>query len=200
MSNFGIIGAGNIGRAIARQVARAGRAVILSNSRGPGSLASVVRELGSRVTAGTVQQAAAAEIVALAVPWNHLLSALAGLPPWNGRVVIDATNPISMPDLKVADLGGRTSSEVVAGLVAGARLVKVFNTLTPEVLGSDPHVDGGRRVIFFSGDDAAAKQEVARLLTDAGFAGIDLGGLATGGKLQQFPGGPLPTLNLIKLN
>lgn len=195
-----LFGAGNIGQAIARQMVRAGRTVIISNSRGPTSLASVVRELGSKVAAGTVQQAAAAEIVALAVPWNHLPSALAGLPPWDGRIVIDATNPLSMPELKVADLGGKTSSEVVADLVPGARVVKAFNTLTPELLGSDPREAGGRRVNFFSGDDPAAKKEVARLLQDAGFAGIDLGGLVTGGKLQQFPGGPLPTLNLIKLH
>lgn len=126
--------------------------------------------------------------------------ALAGLPPWGGRIVIDATNPISMPGFEVADLGGRTSSEVVAEMLPGARLVKAFNTLTPEVLGADPHEGGGQRVIFFSGNDSTAKAEFARLLKDVGFAGIDLGGLVSGGRMQQFPRGPLPTLNLIKLH
>jgi len=83
--------------------------------------------------------------------------------------------------------------------VPGARLVKAFNTLTPGVLGSDPHEAGGRRVIVMSGDDAAAKADVGRLIDRLGFVGIDLGGLVDGGRLQQFPGGAFPTLNLIKL-
>jgi predicted dinucleotide-binding enzyme len=195
----GVIGAGRIGRAIAGQLSRAGCAVVISNSRGPDSLEDVARALGSAVRAGTVEQAARAELVAIAVPWNHVAQAVADLPPWDGRIVIDATNPISLPDLRLADLGGRTSSEVVAELVPGARVVKAFNTLTAEVLAADPHEAGGRRVIFFSGDDAGAKREFARLLDDAGFAGVDLGGLVAGGRLQQFPGGPLPSLNLIKL-
>jgi predicted dinucleotide-binding enzyme len=76
--------------------------------------------------------------------------------------------------------------------------VKGFNTLLAETLSSDPRVAGGQRVIFFSGDDPQAKKEFNGLLTDIGFAGIDLGGLATGGRLQQFPGGPLAVVNLIK--
>jgi predicted dinucleotide-binding enzyme len=195
----GIIDAGNIGQAIARQMARAGQPVILSNSRGPDSLAPIIRTLGPGITAGSVQQAAAAEIVALAVPWNHLPEALADLPPWNGRIVIDATNPVIMPGFQVADLGSRSSSETVAQMVPGARVVKAFNTLTFEVLAADPREAGGRRVIFYCGDDPSAKSEVGRLIEAAGFAGIDLGGLTIGSRLQQFPGGPLPTLNLIRL-
>jgi 8-hydroxy-5-deazaflavin:NADPH oxidoreductase len=200
VTTIGIIGAGSIGQAIAGQMSKAGCAVIISNSRGPDSLTRVARELGATVKAGTVAQAAAAEMVVLAVPWNHLPRAVAGLPPFDGRIVLDATNPIYPPDFKPVDLGERTSSEIVADLVPGARLVKAFNTLTPEVLGSDPREAGGRRVLFYSGDDTQAKKQVARLLYDMGFAGVDLGSLATGGPLQQFPGGPLPTLNLIRLS
>ncbi|HLQ57803.1 MAG TPA: hypothetical protein VK162_26465, partial [Streptosporangiaceae bacterium] len=91
-------------------------------------------------------EAAAAGIVAIAVPWASVPAAVAGL-HWNGQVVMDATNAFN------ADLGGRTSSEIVAGLVPGARLVKAANTLAASVLGADPHEAGGRRVIFLSGDD-----------------------------------------------
>ena len=112
---------------------------------------------------------------------------------WNGQVVIDATN-----DWAADDLDGRTSSELVADLVAGARVVKAANTLGAEVLGSDPQEAGGRRVIFVSGDDADAKAEVVALFEDAGFAAIDLGDLATGGAMQQIHH-PLAGVNLIRL-
>ena len=78
-------------------------------------------------------------------------------------------------------------------------MVKAFNTLTPAVLGADPREAGGLRVIFLAGDDMLAKSEVERLIDRMGFFPIDLGGLTACGRLQQFPGGPLPTLNLIKL-
>jgi predicted dinucleotide-binding enzyme len=188
---IGIIGAGHIGQALARTALRAGREIVISNSRGPQSLAPVVAALGAGVKAGTVGEAAAAGIVAIAVPWASVPAAVAGL-PWNGQVVMDATNAFN------ADLGGRTSSEIVAGLVPGAQLVKAANTLAANVLSADPHEAGGRRVIFLSGDDAPAKAAVAGLFDAAGFFPIDLGGLVTGGRLQQV-GGPLPSHNLVRL-
>lgn len=81
---IGIIGAGAIGQAFAQQFLKAGYSVMLSNSRGPESLTQLVKELGRGARAGTVQEAAAAEVVLLAVPWKHLTTALAGLPPWEG--------------------------------------------------------------------------------------------------------------------
>ena len=87
----------------------------------------------------------------------------------------------------------------MASLAPGTRLVKAGNTLLRAMLAADPSVAGGRRVLFMSGDDATAKKDVTGILEKAGFATIDLGGLASGGRLQQLPGGPLPTLNLIKL-
>jgi 8-hydroxy-5-deazaflavin:NADPH oxidoreductase len=197
--SIGIIGAGGIGMAFATQAARAGYDVILSNSRGPESLVETARKLGQRVRAGTRQEAAQSDIVVVAVQWQQLRAALADLPAWNGRIVIDAMNPILMPEFRVADLDGKSSSEIVASLLPGARVVKTANTLTPELLASDPSQAGGRRVLFVSGDDADAKTEVAGVLEKAGFATVDLGGLAVGGRLQQFPGGSLPGLNLIRL-
>jgi predicted dinucleotide-binding enzyme len=196
---IGIIGSGAIGTAFARTLARAGIEAIISNSRGPDSLQELVRELGPTIKAASREQAARADIVFVAVNWTKLPAALAGLPEWSGRIVIDANNPIEAPLFKPVDLKGRVSSEVVADLVPGARVVKAFNHLRAEVLAGDPKSDGGRRVLFYSGNDGAAKAEVAALFEQIGFVGIDLGSLAVGGKLAQFPGGPLPNQNLIKV-
>lgn len=197
---IGIIGAGSIGRALAGHLVKTGHEVIVSNSRGPETLAGLVRQLGGKARAGTRQEAAAADVVVLSVPWEQVPGSLSGLPAWNGRLLIDATNPVLLPGFRLADLGGRTSSEVVASLAPGARVVKAANTLLAALLAADPRQAGGRRVLFMSGDDAGAKQEAADLFGQVGFATVDLGSLAVGGKLQQFPGGPLPTLNLLKLD
>ena len=142
---------------------------------------------------------ASADIVLVAVNWSKLPAALDGLPAWNGRIVIDANNSIEAPLFRPAELQGRMSSEVFADLVPGARLVKAFNHLSPPLISGDPTREGGRRVLFYSGDDVAAKSEVAALIDRLGFFGLDLGPLAVGARLAQFPGGPLPTHNLIKL-
>ncbi len=197
--SFGIIGAGGIGQAFARQLVRIGRDVMVANSRGPETLAAVARELGPHVKPVSAHEAAAADIVMIAVTWKQMPAAVANLPPWNGRIVIDAMNPVLMPEFKPADLGGKASSEVVAEMTPGARVVKSLNTLTPKLLAADPQIGGGRRVMFLSGDDADAKAEVRKLLDEIGFAPVDLGSLAVGGRLAQFMGGPLPGLNLIKL-
>jgi predicted dinucleotide-binding enzyme len=197
--SIGIIGSGAIGSAFARTLARAGIEATISNSRGPDSLKELVRELGPSIKAGTRDQAARADIVFIAVNWSKLPAALAGLPDWNGRIVIDANNPIEAPLFKPVDLQGRVSSEVFSDLVPGARVVKAFNHLRAEILGGDPKADGGRRVLFYSGNDNPAKAAVAALIDKIGFVGIDLGSLAIGGKLAQFPGGPLPNQNLVKI-
>jgi 8-hydroxy-5-deazaflavin:NADPH oxidoreductase len=197
--SIGIIGAGNIGLAVAKTLSRAGIAATIANSRGPDSLQESVGALGPTIKAGTREQAASADIVLIAVNWSKLPAAVAGLPTWDGRIVIDANNPIEAPLFKPVELHGRISSQVVAELVSGARLVKAFNHLRADVLASDPAADGGRRVLFYSGDDSAAKAEVGALIDRLGFAGIDLGPLAVGGKLAQFPGGPLPNQNLVRI-
>ena len=196
---IGIIGSGAIGTAFARTLARAGIQATISNSRGPDSLKEVVHELGPSIRASKREEAARADIVFVAVNWTKLPAALAGLPDWSGRILIDANNLIEAPLFKPVDLKGRVSSEVVADLLPGARVVKAFNHLRAEVLAGDPRADGGRRVLFYSGNDNAAKAEVAALIDRIDFVGIDLGSLAVGGKLAQFPGGPLPNQNLVKV-
>jgi hypothetical protein len=192
VKSVGIIGAGRIGQAMAHTALRAGRQVVIANSRGPHSLSSVVDALGKGVSAGTAKDAAAADIVVLAMMWPDVPQAVEGL-EWEGRIVIDPTN-----DFDPSDLDGLISSEVVADLVAPARVVKAANTLVAAVLGSDPHEAGGQRVIFLSGDDADAKSEVVALFEDAGFFVVDLGGLREGGQMQQ-AGAPLAGHNLICL-
>lgn len=199
MSTIGIIGAGAIGSAFAKALSRQGIELVIANSRGPETLASLVAELGPTARAGTREEAAAQPIVLVAVNWSKLPAALAGLPDFGGRIVIDANNSIEAPSFKAVDLQGRTSSEVFAEWVPEARVVKAFNHLQARFLDSDPAAaEGGRRVLFFSGDDAGAKAQVAALIDQLGFFGIDLGELSVGAKLVQFPGGPLPTLNLVK--
>jgi len=195
---IGIIGSGNIGSAIARALANAGIEAVISNSRGPDSLAGLVAEVGPTIKAGTREEAASADIVFIGVPWSKIPGALSGLPGWAGRIVVDANNPVEAPLFKPAELDGRTSSEVFAELVPGARLVKAFNHLFPQLVAGDPKAEGGRRVLFYSGDDAAAKAEIGALIDRLGFFGIDLGPLAVSARLTQFPGGPLPALNLVK--
>jgi hypothetical protein len=194
-----VIGSGAIGTAFARTLSRAGVEATISNSRGPESLKDLVRELGPSIKARTREEAARADIVFVAVNWTKLRAAMANLPDWNGRIVIDANNPIEAPLFKPADLGGRVSSAVFADLVPGARVVKAFNHLRAEVLAADPGSDGGRRVLFYSGDDTAAKGEIAALIEKLGLAAIDLGPLEVGGRLAQFPGGPLPNQNLVRM-
>jgi len=190
--SVGVIGAGRIGKAMAQIASRASRPVVISNRSGPQSLSAVVQELGDGVSAGTVEEAAAADIVVLAVMWPDVPEAVEGL-EWEGRILLDPTN-----DFDPSDLNGRTSSEVVADLVAPARVVKAANIYGAELLASDPRQAGGQRVMFLSGDDAQAKSEVGALFSDADFYVIDLGGLREGGQMHQL-GAPLAGQNLIRL-
>lgn len=200
MPSIGIIGAGNIGSAIAAVLAKHDIPATLANSRGPESLADILAAIGPSISAESREDAAAKDIVIVAVNWSKLPSALGDLPNFGGRIVVDANNPIEAPLFKPFDLGGRASSEVFADMVPGARVVKAFNHLQPHLLSGDPASEGGRRVLFHSGDDTAAKAEIGALIDRIGFAGIDLGSLAVGGRLAQFPGGPLPALNLVKFD
>jgi predicted dinucleotide-binding enzyme len=195
---FGIIGAGNIAQALAPHILRAGHQVILSNTKGPETLQKIIASLGDGAKAGTSKEAAEADIILLALPWTELDS-LHGLTNWNNRIVIDATNCFITlaPDFKTADLSGRPSSEIVAGYIQGARLVKAFNTLYHKLLAKNPPETNGKRVLFISDDDQEAKSEVSLTIESMGFAPVDLGSIAKGSKLHQTKG-PLAGLNLIK--
>lgn len=197
--NIAIIGAGAIGSAIARKLAQNGIAASLANSRGPQSLKTLTDELGPNIKAVSVKEAAQADLVFVAVNWNRIPAALKDLGPWSGRILVDANNAVEVPSFQAVNLGGRASSEVVADLAPGARVVKAFGHLVASVLDADPQANGGRRVLFLSGPDADAKKTVSDLIARLGFAPIDLGGVNEG-RAVQFPGGPLAVLNLVKFD
>jgi 8-hydroxy-5-deazaflavin:NADPH oxidoreductase len=193
---YAIIGSGAIGRALAWHFAGNGIDVFVANQHGPESLADLVRKLGSKVKAASVQDALTADVVVLAVPFDAVRDAVRSVGEWRGRIVIDATNAIDFPSFTPRDLGGRASSDIVAEAVPGARVVKAFNTIPAAVLASDPTQRGGRRVVFLSGNDTSANLEIETLIERLGFAAIDLGKIAEGGRLQQF-GGPLVAVDLV---
>jgi 8-hydroxy-5-deazaflavin:NADPH oxidoreductase len=197
---FGTIGAGTIAQALARHAITAGYPVTLANSRGPSTLTDLIAELGPLASAGTVAQAAAADVVFLAVGWPDVPAALEGLPSWGGQILVDTTNVFTLVDGKphLADLGGQTGSEIVAQHAPGARVVKAFNTLYAQYIEPNPRHDAGRQVVFYAGDDADAKTTIAGLLDQFGFAAVDVGALRTGGQLMQVGGGPLSALHVLK--
>jgi predicted dinucleotide-binding enzyme len=186
---IGTLGAGEVAQAFAIHLLKAGHEVLLSNSRGPSSLKEVVSKLGNGARAVTMDEAAKAPVVVLAVPWPGVEAVLGKLPDWEGRIIIDATNHFLLPSMELADLKGRVSSEIVSELAPSARVVKALNTLYASNLARDPKVGSGRRVIFVSGDDAGAKREVSGLLKGLGFAVIDLGSVREGGRAQQVGNG-----------
>jgi predicted dinucleotide-binding enzyme len=191
---IGILGAGRMGRTLAALFVQAGHSVLLANSRGPESLAGAVAELGPRASAvDRLEVARGADVVVLATRWEQTANAVAGLGPWPGTIVVDTTNNRFGPGPDdVYDLGARISSEVVAELVPGARLVKAFNhqpvPALAEELGPSP---GEHNALFVSGDDAEARATVAGLIRDIGGEPFDLGSLRGGGPLHATGGGPL---------
>jgi 8-hydroxy-5-deazaflavin:NADPH oxidoreductase len=190
----GILGAGRMGRTLAQLLAAAGHDVRLANSRGADSLRDLVGEVGPRAAAVAAQDiAAGARVVILATRWEQLPTATAAVASWAGTVVVDTTNPRFGPGPDdVYDTGALTSSEAVADLVPGARVVKAFNhqpipALAAE-LGPKP---SERNALFLAGDDTEAKALVAALMRSIGGEPIDTGDLRTGGALQASGGGPL---------
>jgi len=212
--SIGIIGAGAIGSNVARLLARSRIEATIANSRGPASLAPLVAELGPFIRAGTREDAASADIVFVAVRWVDVEKALAGLPAWAGRIVIDATNaveflepgspetkdpsnPLAAYGIKALDLGNTHSSALLSGMVPGARVVKAFNNLEAELLSKPP--SNGQRAIFFSGDDADAKGEVRKLIEQTGYFPVDLGPLDAGNALTAPPFGQLSGIDLVRI-
>jgi len=194
MTTHAIIGSGNIGGALAAHFGRKHIEVWVANKSGPVSLEKLVKEFGSSIKPVLLREALRADIVFLAVPFSAVSEAVREARDWGGRIVVDATNAVRVP---ATELGGRLSTEVIADAVAGARVVKAFNTMFAAVLAQEPAQTGGNRVVFLSGNDERANGEVATLIERLGFAPVDLGRLTEGGRLQHF-GAPLVGLNLVK--
>lgn len=186
---IGIIGSGNIGANAARLFVRAGHEVALSNSRGGQSLEALVAELGEKAKAATIEEAARfGEVVLLAIPFGKFRTLPANA--FEGKVVIDAGNYYPERDESFAELDRdeTTSSELMASQLKGARLVKGFNTIWFKHLATEGDINAPleeRRAIFIAGDDSGAKEIVARLIEEIGFAAVDTGFLHEGGHRQQ---------------
>ena len=198
----GFLGAGSVTGTFGRHLLTAGHTIVVSNSRGPETLADFVADLGPGAIAGTKEQAAECDVAILAVHWVKVREALKGI-DWRGRILIDATNAHmdQKPDISLAGvtrsraaLKGRTSSEMVAEMAVGARLVKSISNM-PMAWIQDFSPSKPRTVIFTSGDDAEAKTLVIELINGTGLVAIDLGSLATGGAMHEV-GAPLSGLEL----
>ncbi len=196
---IGFIGAGNVTRTFGHHLINAGHTIVVSNSRGPETLADFVADLGPGAIAGTKLQAAECDIVILATNWVKVPEALKGI-DWRGRILIDATNAHMDPKPDISLEGvtrsraalkskGRASSELVAEMAVGARIVKSISNM-PMAWIQDFSPNKPRTVIFASSDDTEAKQLVIELINSTGLVAIDLGPLATGDVMHDV-GGPL---------
>lgn len=192
--SIAIIGFGAIGQALARAFARKNIQVSVAARRPIEALAPLVKAIGPTVTASPLQDALKAKIIILAIPFSEI-TGLAPTTSWSGKTVIDPTNAIDFPDFTPTDLGGKFSSSIVQETLSGAKVVKAFNTIPAAILAQSPEEDGGRRVVFLSGDDPEARKAVSALVDDLGFAPMDLGSLQEGAPQQSFR--PLWAKNLI---
>ncbi|MDT4913899.1 MAG: 8-hydroxy-5-deazaflavin:NADPH oxidoreductase [Pseudonocardiales bacterium] len=188
MATIGLIGSGNIGQAIAKQAISHGHQVVLSNSRGPETLAELVGELGPRARAATVAEAASAgDIVVVAVPFKNYPQV--PVEPLVGKVVIDTNNYYFERDGHFADVdrGETTASGKLAEHLPGARVVKAFNSIRAAEIGDDAAPAGtpNRRALPIAGDDDAAKHVVRDLIDEFGFDVVDAGALAEGRRYDR---------------
>ncbi|MFT0762732.1 NAD(P)-binding domain-containing protein [Actinomyces sp. F1_1611] len=180
MTTIGFIGAGNIGSQVARQAVKHGYDVVLSNSRGPETLADLVAELGDHARAATTAEAAeAADLVVVSVPYGAIEAVPAA--PLSGKVIIDTTNYFPLRDGNIAELDDQRESE--AGRVqrhfADSRVVKTFNRILAAEITSTARDQGAadRRALTIFGDDPRAKQLVTEFVDSIGFDVVDGGSL-----------------------
>lgn len=187
----GIIGAGHIGGTLARLLTARGHQVLLSNSRGPGSLAGTVAELGPSARAATVEEAAGlSELAVEAIPFGRYrdlpAAALAG------KTLISASNYYPDRDGVVKRADEQPTAVLLAQHLAGTRVVKAFNTIRWQHLRDQGYPSRPleeRRVLPVAADDAAARLVVTELVESLGFGPLDVGTLAQSGVMQ--PGAPI---------
>jgi predicted dinucleotide-binding enzyme len=199
ISSVGIIGSGDVARAIGKHAVGAGYQVLISNSRGPASLAGVVNHLGDGVRAVAVHEATRADLVIVAVPFVKVPE-LTDVADWTGAVVVDATNQFAQYQPTYAgfvDLGEETGSEWVARHLPGAIVIKAFNTLYASHIAAVPGHSEGRQIVFYAGDDDEANAEFAKFVERLGFAAVAVGGLRDGGRLMQL-GGSLSGMHALR--
>lgn len=187
MTTLGFIGSGHIGSTVARLAVNAGHNVVMSNSRGPDSLADLVAQLGQRASAGTPEQAAGAgDVVVVTIPLRNYLDV--PVDALRGTIVIDTMNYYPDRDGHMEALDDRTttSSELLQALLPDSPVVKAFNNIFFQHLAELPRPSGApdRSALPIAGDDVAAKASVTALLDELGYDAVDLGPLAEGWRQQ----------------
>jgi predicted dinucleotide-binding enzyme len=198
--SYAIIGFGKIGHALARAFARNGIEVSVATTRNPESFAADAAAIGPTIIPKTLEEAIEADTIFLAVRFESHRDVAKALPSWEGKTIVDVTNTYGVSP---EELGGQSSSRVVAQAFTGGRLVRGFNHLVAAVLEQDPAVHGGRRVVFLASDDDGAAAEIGALAENLGFSPIKLGGLSEGGLLVQAHGnswGQLIFRDLVKFD
>ena len=184
---IGIIGAGNVGGTLGVRWAQGGHQVVFaSRDAGSESMQQLLAKAGTSARAATVAEAAAqSDVLLLATPWDSTQQALRSAGNLSGKVLLDATNPLS-PDLSGLTIGTTTSAgEQVAQWASGARIVKILNTVGFNIMGN-PKFGQDRPVMFYCGDDLEAKRIAAELASELGFAPIDAGPLTQARLLEPF--------------
>jgi predicted dinucleotide-binding enzyme len=191
VTTVGFIGAGRIGSQLARLSLAHGYDAVISNSRGPETLADLADELGPRARAATSTDAAAAgDIVVVTIPLKNYRAV--PVAPLAGKVVIDTNNYYPQRDGQIPELDDEstTSAELLQAHLPSSKVVKAFNNIVAAQLTTDGTPPGtpNRRALPIAGDDADAKKTVAELLDQFGFDALDVGRLADGWRYQ--PGEP----------
>ena len=187
MTTWGFIGSGNIGSTVARLAVVAGHDVVLSNSRGPETLAGVVDDLGPHAKAATATEAArAGDVVVVTIPLGHYQEVPAE--DLVGTVVIDTMNYYPQRDGNIAALDDEstTSSELLQAHLPGSRVVKGFNNIFFQHLAALPRPSGApdRSALAIAGNDPEAKDIVRARLDEIGYDTVDLGPLSEGWRTQ----------------
>ncbi|MGE3274965.1 MAG: NADPH-dependent F420 reductase [Vicinamibacterales bacterium] len=202
MKTIGLIGAGHIGSQVARLSVAAGYDVVLSNSRGPETLADLVKELGPKARAATPAEAGAAgDLVVVTVP----LKAYQDVPvePLAGKIVIDTNNYYPQRDghIPALDREETTTAEMLQAHLPTSKVVKGFNHIYAKELTEHGLPEGtpNRRALVIAGDDVEAKQVVTKLLNEFGFDTVDAGPLAEGWRIQRDTPGYGPRRNAEEL-
>ncbi|WP_440711100.1 NADPH-dependent F420 reductase [Herbiconiux sp. YIM B11900] len=188
LTTIGLVGAGNIGSQLARLAVAHGYRVVISNSRGPETLADLIEELGPQASAATAAEAAAAgDLVVVTVPLKNYRQVPAA--PLAGKIVIDTNNYYFERDGRIAELeeGRTTVSEMLQAHAPGATVVKAFNNIMAADLttSGSPSGSDDRRALPIAGDDAAAKATVTTLLDEFGFDAVDAGPLSEGWRFER---------------
>jgi 8-hydroxy-5-deazaflavin:NADPH oxidoreductase len=202
MATIGLIGAGHIGSQLARLAVKSGHDVVVSNSRGPQTLAGLVQELGRKARAGTPPEAAAAgDTVVVTIPLKSYKQV--PVEPLAGKVVIDTDNYYPSRDghIRELDSQGATSSELLQAHLPGSKVVKAFNHIHAADLTRDAQPAGAknRRALAIYGDDAEAKKAVAHLIDQFGFDVVDGGPLGESWRIQPDTPGYGPRRNADEL-